>query len=119
MATISRKSAADQTVRIFDNFYNTKLVVNAADFDVVYSYFKGVSDNSTIAGNFTSLLFRIAQETGYNVIELLQIIQGQPNKLQMNQVICYYLNSFKSKSSLYGIGNIPKPNEAVQRNVVL
>jgi hypothetical protein len=119
MATISNRNSLDQTVRIFDNFYNTKLVVNAADFDVVYSYFKGTSNNTKIAANFTALLFRIAQESGVNVIELLEIIKGQPNKLQMNKVICYYLNSFKSKASLYGVGNISKPNESVQRNVVL
>lgn len=109
----------DNTVQIFDNFYSTKLVVNASEYDVVFSFFKGTSDNDTIAGNFTSLLFRIAQEGNYNVLDLLEIIKGQPNKLQMNSVLCYYLNTFRSRAALYGVGIIPKPNEAVQRNVVL
>lgn len=119
MATISRTSSADQTVRIFDNFYNTKTVVNASDWDVVFSYFKGTSDNTQIAANFASILFRIAQEADVNVLELLQMLQGQPNKIGVNKVICYYLNTFKSKASLYGVGDVPKPNEAIQRNVVL
>lgn len=119
MATISKISSADQTIRIFDNFYNTKLVVNAGDYDVVYSYFKGISDNTQNAANFAAMLFRIAQESDINVLELLQLLKGQPNKLGVNKVICYYLNTFKSKASLYGVGSIPKPNEAVQRNVVL
>jgi hypothetical protein len=117
MATIQRQT--DQTVLIYDNFYNTNLVVNAADYDVVYSFFKGASSNSQIAGNFTVFLFRIAQEASVNVLELLQTIKGQPNKLQMNKVICYYLNSFKSKTALYGISTVPRPNESVQRNIVL
>jgi hypothetical protein len=37
----------------------------------------------------------------------------------MNKVICYYLNSFKSKTALYGISSVPRPNESVQRNIVL
>lgn len=119
MATISNRNSLDQTVRIFDNFYSVKLQVNAADYDVVFSYFKGTSNSELIAANFTAMLFRIAQDGGYNVMELLEIIQGAPNKLQMNKVICYYLNTFKSKTSLYGLGNTPIPNQAVQRNVVL
>lgn len=114
-----KQSSTDQTVRIFDDFYNTKLVVNGSDFDVVFSYFKSTSDNTQIAANFTTFLFRIAQESGINVLELLSIIQGQSDKLSANKIICYYLNSFNSKFSLYGVAEIPKPNEAVQRNVVL
>ena len=116
---ITQTKIIDNTVSIFDNFYATKLVVPAAEYDVVYSYFKGTSENATIAGNFASLLFKIAQEGNYNVLDLLELIKGQTNKLQMNTVICYYLNTFRSRAALYGIGIIPKPNEAVQRNVVL
>jgi hypothetical protein len=109
----------DNTVRIFDNFYSTSLKVNAADWDVVYSFFLGNSNNKSAASNFASLLFFIAQEGNFNVLDLLATIKGKANKLQMNQVICYYLNTFRPKTTLYGVGIIPKPNEAVQRNVVL
>lgn len=116
---ITERAGLDQTVRIYDNFYGTKLQVNAADYDVVYSYFKGASNSTVIAANFTALLFRIAQQGGFNVIDLLEVIKGVENKLQMNAVICYYLNTFKSKTSLYGTGIVPTPNQTVQRNVVL
>lgn len=109
----------DQTVLVFDNFYNINLAVNASEYDVIFSYFKGISNNNTIAANFSSFLFRISQESGYNVLDLLETIKGAENKLQMNALICYYLNTFKSKQALYGVGNIPNPNQAVQRNVVL
>ena len=117
MAT-SASNTVNQTIAIFDSFYNLNLVVSATEYDVVYSYFKGVSKNTTIAGNFTVVLFRIAQDGNYNVLDLLAIIKGAGNKLQMNKVICYYLNTFKSKASMYGVSNVPKPNQAVQRNVV-
>ena len=118
MFTISQEST-DKTVRIFDNFYSTQLVVNANDYGVIYAFFQGVTDNTKIAGNFTALLFRIAQEGGYNPMSLLDLLQGVETKLQLNQVMAYYLNTFNLKSALYGIGILPKPNEAVQRNVVL
>lgn len=110
---------SDLTIRVFDNFYSTQLNVNAAEWDPVYSFFYGASKNKTVANNFASLLFRIAQEGNYNVLDLLATIKGTTDKLQMNQIICYYLNTFRLRASLYGVGIIPKPNEAVQRNVVL
>ena len=116
MATITRN--LDQTVLIYDSFYSMKSVVNASEYDAVYSYFYGVCGNQTIAGNYAAILFNIAQQGGYNVIELLQIIKGAKNTLQMNSLICYYLNTFKSQASMYGISNVPNPNQAVQRNVV-
>lgn len=108
----------DQTVRIFDSFYQKSLIISAGDFDIVYGYFSDVCDTKNIAANFTAVLFRIAQETGTNVLDLLSIIKGTNNKLQMNQIICYYLNSLKSKTSLYGVGIIPQANQPVARNVV-
>ncbi len=114
---IDTRSGLDQTVKIFDEFYSFNLVVNASEYDLVLSYFKGICDTTQIAGNFTVSLFRIAQETQIPVIQLLDYIKGK-NKLEVNTVIAYYLNSFKSKSSLYGFGTIPQPNEFVARNIV-
>lgn len=115
---ISSVRTADQTVRIFDNFYNTKLVVPASEYDIVLSFFRGNTKSTIIAENFTSLLFRIAQEGGYNVLSLLEILKGVNNELELNKIICYYLNTFRLRASLYGIGIVPKPNQAVLRNVV-
>ena len=114
---IDSRTQLDQTVRIFDEFYEFNLVVNGSEYDVVYSYFKGICDTTQIAGNFTVYLFRISQETQIPVLDLLGYIQGR-NKLEVNSVIAYYLNSFKSKTSIYGFGSVPKPNESVARNIV-
>ena len=117
--SITSVRTADQTVRIFDNFYSTKLVVPAAEYDIVLSFFKKNSKSIIIAENFASLLFRIAQEGGYDVLSLLEALKGANNTLELNKIMYYYLNTFKSRASLYGIGIVPKPNQAVLRNVVL
>jgi hypothetical protein len=116
---IDNTTSPDRTIVIFDNFYNTRLDINANEYDIVFSFFKFVSDNNdTIAGNFTANLFRISQESEIPVLELLDQIKGLNNKLEMNKVICYFLNSFKSNTALYGVGVIPRPNQLVARNVV-
>jgi hypothetical protein len=107
----------DQTIRVFDSFYNFELVANASEYDIVYGYFYEINKDATIAGNFTVFLFRIAQVTGVPVLDLLSALEGK-TKLEMNQVIAYYLNSFKTRSALYGISSVLRPNESVQRNIV-
>lgn len=115
---IDNRSAMDQTVRIFDSFYAVDLVVGADQFDIVNGYFVKVCATKNVAANFTAILFRISQETGINVLTLLDQLKGAPNKLQMNKIMAYYLNSFKSKSSLYGIGAVVQAIQPVARNIV-
>ena len=109
----------DQTVKIFDNFYNQTLVINASEFDIVMGYFTEVCTTKKIAANFTTALFQISQNAGIPVLTLLENIKGTNTKLQMNQLVTYYLNSFKSKTTLYGVSVVPRPNQSVARNVVL
>lgn len=115
---IDERTSTDLTVKIFDDFYSFNMIVNGNEYDIVNGYFKSVCGTRAIAGNFTAFLFRISQETGITVLDLLGQIQGTGSKLQMNQVISYYLNSFKSKTSLYGVSTIPQPTQPVARNIV-
>ena len=114
---LDTRTSMDQTVRIFDSFYSINLAVNANEYDIVHGYFLSVCESKNIANNFTAVLFRIAQETQISVLDLLDQIKGT-NKMEMNQTIAYYLNSFKSKTSLYGIAIEPRSNQPVSRNIV-
>ncbi len=113
-----RLNGQDQTVRIFDSFYSTDLVVSTNHYDVVHGYFTRVCDTKQIAENYTAMLFRIAQQTGVDAVSLLDNIKGVNNKLELNKTMCYYLNSLKSKTSLYGVSSVPKPVLSTARNVV-
>jgi hypothetical protein len=114
---LDTRNGLDKTIRIFDSFYAVNLTVNGDEYDVVHGYFLSVCTTKTIADNFTAVFFRISQDTGISALDLLAQIKGT-DKMTMNQVLAYYLNSFKSKTTLYGISIIPKPNQLVQRNIV-
>lgn len=115
----TQEESIDRTIKIFDDFYNINLTVPTNQYDVVRSYFIGVCADKKTAENFTAFLFRIAQEAGIDALELLQEIKGINNTVELNQTMAYYMNSFKSKVSLYGVAVIPKPVQPVARNVVL
>ena len=114
---LDSRSGLDQTIRIFDDFYSIDLVVNPSEYDVVNGYFRSVCATNQIANNFTAFLFRIAQETNIYILDLLQSLQSG-TKMDMNRTMAYYMNSFKSKTSLYGISTIPQSNQPVARNIV-
>jgi hypothetical protein len=114
---LDKRTALDQTVRIYDAFYSFNTIINSSEYDIVHSYFVSVCATKNIANNFTAVFFRIAQATQIPVLDLLDQIKGK-KKMEMNQIIAYYLNSFKSKTSLYGISIIPRSNQPVARNIV-
>jgi hypothetical protein len=109
---------ADRTIRIFDQFYSFNSIVNADEYDVVRSFFLETCETTNIADNFTASLFRISQVTGINVLTLLDQLKGANNKLELNKIICYYLNTLKLKTALYGVSQIPRPNQSVSRNIL-
>ena len=114
---IDSRTALDRTVKIFDDFYNFSLKVPADEYDIVYSYFKGICASTQIAANFTVFLFKISQETGIPTVTLIENLKGKTN-LQVNQLMAYYLNSFKSKTTMYGISIVPQASQPVARNIV-
>ena len=111
-------NTTDQTVKLFDNFYSSLLNINASEWEVIYSYFQEVTGNNETASQFASTLFRIAQESAVSVMTLFDYIKGTDTKLKMNLQMAFYLNLIQSKTVLYGINVVPKPNESVQRNII-
>lgn len=117
---IDDKNSLDRTVRIFDSFYAADMRVNSSEFDLVHGFFTNVCETQNAANNFTTVLFRISTQTGVSVQDLLNELKGKnKNKLELNKQMCYWLNSLKSKTSLYGVSVIPQPVVPVARNVVL
>lgn len=106
----------DQTVRVFDNFYNFDVSVPANEYDVVYSYFKSIFTTAQAAGNFTVTLFRIADQTGTPVLSLLQDLEGQ-NQIEVTATLAYYLNNLRSPATLLGYSVPVTPNFYAARNV--
>ena len=107
----------DQTVRVFDSFYDYDVNVPAAEYDVVYSYFRREMATAQIAGNFTVSLFRVAEETGIPALTLLQEFQGEDG-VNLNVQLAYYLNSIRNKATLLGVGVPVQSNRYAARLVV-
>ena len=106
----------DQSVRVFDNFYNFDVSVPAAEYDVVFSFFKSIFTTAQAAANFTVSLFRIADLTGTPVLSLLQQIEDK-NQIQITATLAYYLNNYRSPATLLGYSVPVTPNFYAARNV--
>ena len=112
----------DQTVRVFDSFYDYDVNIPVGDYDVVNSYFQTVMGTKQAAENFTVSLFRVAQQTNIPPLTLLQSFQqgggGVGNSLNLNLNMAYYLNSIRNRATLLGVGVPVAPNFYAARNVV-
>lgn len=106
----------DQTVRIYDEFYNYAENVPLAEYDIVNSYFKSVFNTAEQAENFTVSIFRVAQESGVNALTILDEIEGTTGP-QLTANLCYYLNSVRSNATLLGVLQPAAPNYWTARNV--
>lgn len=107
----------DLTVRVFDEFYNFAVDVDANEYDTVNSYFESVFTSRDTALNFTTTLFRIASQTGVPVLTLLAQIQDQ-DQIQLTSTLAYYLNGLRSPTTLVGINEPVVPNYYAARNVL-
>ena len=108
----------DQTVRVFDTFYDYDVDIPVGEYDVVNSYFKSVMTTAQAADNFTSSLFRVAEDTGIPPLELLAVFQASGGELNLNVNMAYYLNSIRSRATLLGVGIPVTSNFYAARNVV-
>jgi hypothetical protein len=106
----------DQTVQIFDQFYNYEATIGVQEYDAVYSYFRSVFGTTDAAGNFTVTLFRIAEQSDIPVMTLLQEIEGM-GVPELTLTLAYYLNGFRSSSTMLGLNSPVTPNFYVARNV--
>ena len=117
MGTVNaRNPAIDQTVQIFDQFYNFNQSVSASEYDAVYSYLASVFKSAEQAGTFTSTLFRMAQASGISPMELLQSLQGL-SAPQITLTFAFYLNTFQSPTTMLGVSVPVVPNYYVAHNI--
>ena len=107
----------DLTVRVYDDFYNYDVNVPAAEYDIVYSFFKTVMSDARTAANFAVSLFRVAGITNIPVLTLLDTMQGQSG-LDLTVSMAYYLNNIRSRATLLGVNAQVVPNYYAARLVI-
>lgn len=106
----------DATVRIFDQFYRYEVNVPAAEYDIVYSFFRSTMD-AKVAGNMTSALFQVSSDTKVPVLELLDTMKGQSG-LDLTVSMAYYLNTIRSRATLLGVNAQVVPNYYAARLII-
>jgi len=118
MSTVNQTNLnQDLTVRVFDRFYKYEANIPSSEWDVVYSYFRSTMTTDRAASNFSSALFRVAQETSTSALTLLQAFQGATG-IHLTVTLAYYLNLIRSRATLLGVGAAVSPNVNAARAVL-
>jgi hypothetical protein len=118
MATVNAPNTSiDQTVRIFDQFYQYEAAIPVEEYDIVHSYFASQFTSEIAAANFTVTFFRIVNQTGINAMTLLEQFQGKSG-MDLTLTMAYYLNTNSSPTTMLGLNAHATPNWYVARNIV-
>ncbi len=80
------------------------------------SFFRSVFKTDDAANNFTVAVFRVAQNSGQNALNILQTFENQTPP-EITVTLCYYLNGIRSPSTLLGVLTPTTPNLYTARNV--
>ena len=107
----------DKTKRIYDKFYNFDVVVNASEYDVIHSYFFDLTKSADVADNFTVMVFRIANLTDTQAMEVFAELKTSRNSLEVNAMMAYYLNNMRNSATLLGLAQPTQPNFYAVRNI--
>ena len=119
MSTVNyTNSKTDPTVRVFDEFYNRELVIDANIYDTVLSFFTSIFADQEAAKNFTLSVFQISESSGNPVESILSELSKQ-NQVQITATLAYYLNNNRSNTTLLGVSNTATPNQYVARNILI
>lgn len=107
----------DRTLQVFNQFYDRKLEVNADQYEVVLSYFRGLTTNDRTAKAYSENLFRISNTLGIDVLTLLETFQTT-DKMKVTLTMAYYLNSLGDRTVMYGVNNVLQANQLAARNIL-
>lgn len=107
----------DSSVSSFDNFYSIPPAISADAYQIVETFFLNNTGSPTTAQSYALNLFRIAQITDQNVLDLLKNFEGQ-DAMNMTLTMAYYLNTVSDKTVMFGVSALPTPVFAVARNIV-
>lgn len=107
----------DRTLEVFNQFYNTKLQINADQYEVVLSYFRGLTTNDRTAKAYAENLFRISNNLDIDVLTLLETFQTS-DQMKVTLTMAYYLNALGDRTVMFGVNNVLQANQLAARNIL-
>ena len=102
---------------ISQTIYNSKVPVNAEQYELVLSFFKSVCSNLTAAKAYTENLFEISAQTGHDIMDLLDSMEGLDG-MQVSATLAYFKNTFSDKTVMYGVTSVIQPVQHTARNIL-
>jgi len=119
MGTVNvTKDTQEQSVTLFDEFYNKTTAISQNDYEIVRTFFKSYGYNNDIADDFTAVFFQILDAYNITQDELLKEFKASGDAVALSQTVAYYLNGLRSKTTLVGVSVVQQPNYYAARNVV-
>jgi len=118
MSTVNvTKNTLEQTVILYDEFYNKTNSASQNDYEIVRTFFLSYGYSDDVANDFTAVFFQILDAYNITQDELLKEFKASGDGVTLSQTVAYYLNGLRSKTTLVGVSVVQQPNYYAARNV--
>lgn len=111
------QDSSQKTLKIFDNYTNQPITVEAATFDAMTGFFESRGFEENAAQSTAYIIIKQAVIDKINPFELLDTLKGL-NEVQLSGLITELLNYNRYKSSSLGSASSFEPSEEVARNIL-
>ena len=117
LTTTVNVSAEYKTKTFFNGYFDERISISGREWDIVFSFFKKLTQNDESAASLSEALITSANNTGESVIDLIQQLD-QYNSIELDKLLAAYFNQTRRGTSLLGYTETRTPNKYIARNIL-
>jgi|TARA_Y100000310_G_scaffold242368_1_gene246520 RNA processing factor Prp31 len=106
-----------KTMRIFSDYFDTNVILNSDEYDVVISFFTGKDYSRKSAETIAYVICRQAKLDNVTAMSVIDQLSST-NPQELSNIIAEILNLYRFKSSLIGSKSDNPSPEVVSRNIL-
>lgn len=110
-------SSSDQTIKVFDTYYQTPIDLNNNELIAMTSFFEKRGFQPVAAESTALVILKQAKKDGYNSMQILNTLGGLSD-VEISSLVSEILNYNRFKTSALGVVQQVTPQGEVLRNIL-
>jgi len=117
LPTIAPSNRSQQERAYADSYYDLRFPISGQQYDAVYTFFLGRTNNKEAASSLASALLEVTYTTGVDPMTVLEDFKKYQNNENFKAALIGIFNTSRRNTSKIGYAATPNPNEMVARNL--
>ena len=110
-------SSSDQTVQVFDQYYQTPVALNNNELVTMTGFFEKRGFDAVAAEATALVILQQAKKDGFNAMQVMDTLSGL-TPVEISSLVAEILNYNRFKTSSLGTAQHYAPSEEITRNIL-